>query len=629
MSLSLGNNFDLTMLDQNSLPWQQRILDAIRARVDDAIQHPLVIPTQPGGWWHQYVCPEHELPLIFETSSPDLHRCPMGCSYLGEKYDAAFRVFAHRHYAALARDAAVLYQNTADTQYLDASLEILSRYADLYEHFEGSKASEPWMLTGKAFHQALTEAIWVIPLIQAFERLHPTLTDMQTNFLEKTLLRPVANQLTEAHEKLVFQQNRLESNYNAWLIAALGCLGFALDDETLVERAIYGPGGFIPHLNAAVLPDGFEYEGSPYYHNFVNWAYTLLAENARKRGINLYAIEGEDGQSIQRMWSALASLAMSDGSIPFTGDGNYWQNSSFDAEFCEVYEVALARTGDLRYAWLLDCAYQRMETDRDTWTALTFANFDITASPRPKMNACYLGNIKLAVLRDSTNSDGFAALLRFGPPGSGHTHRDCLAPLLFPFSLDAGNPPYGVNTRRSWYQKSAAHNVVLVDGQSQARSDGQLLSWISEPGHSIVKASVDDAYPGVYFQRQVTLVEGQISDHASLSSEDERTFDWLFHTDVSITCEGVELFPVQGTLFDDGAAAFIRLVSQGNCADTLQATFEQNGQKYHLTLSSPNAMEIFLARSPQRGGINTGERYTLIARVQNHQTEFFANYERL
>ena len=127
--------------------------------------------------------------------------------------------------------------------------------------------------------------------------------------------------------------------------------------------------------------------------------------------------------------------------------------------------------------------------------------------------------------------------------------------------------------------------------------------------------------------RQIELKAGQISDHVSISAETKRTFDWLFHTDVALTCNGVRLSSVQGTLFNDGSASCIRLISQGSCADTLQVIFERDGQKYRLSLSSPHLMDIYLARSPKRGGINMGERHTLIARVRSRQADFFATYE--
>lgn len=609
--------------------WRENILAALRARVDGWIRRPLEIPAQAGGWWHQYVCPEHQLPLIFDLTSPTRHSCPEGDSYQGKSNDAGFRVFAHRHYSALARDAAFLYLVTSKQHYFETSFEVLSHYATLYRQFDGGNDSQDWMLAGKAFSQALTEAVWAVPLAQAFEALRPVLDPPQANRLASCLLMPVAEMLARAHDELVFTQGKLKSNYNAWLVAALGCLGFVLDDNSLVQRAIDGPGGFYNHLNAGVLPDGFEYEGSPYYHNFVVWAYTLLAETALQHGMDLYALRGSQGQSIQGMWHALASLAWPDGSISFLNDGNYWQSSSFDAELCEVYEIALARTGDPLYAWLLDCAYQRRGVKRDSWAGVMFAERDITASPRPALVSTCLENIGLGVLRDPEDLDGLTALLRFGPYGGSHSHRDCLSLLLFPYSLDAGNPPYGVEIRRSWYQQSAAHNVVIVGGQSQTPGDGHLLSWTSEPGRSAIWAAADEAYPGVKFSRRIALESGRISDHTSLSANAKSVFDWLIHADIAPHCENVQLGSAQGTLYPQGAGPFIRLVLQGACPGFLKVAFQLNEQTYRLRLSSPNPFEIFLARSPKRGGLAMDDRYTLIARVRGHQADFFAIYEKV
>lgn len=625
----VNDGINMLKTGQNTPIWQQEVLGALQTRVDVALRHPLLIPEQAGGWVHQYVCPEHGLPLIFDITSPSEYRCPRGDVWQGENLDAAFRVLVHRHYAALARDAAFLYQSTGVDIYFKTAFEIISHYANIYEHFNGGENSQPWMLSGKAFHQVLTEAIWTVPLVYTFDIIQTKLTPLQVDFLSNKLLKPIARTLTVAHDKLVFQQNNLKSNYNAWLIAALGCIGFSLKDKSLIERAVHGAGGFTAHLNVAILPDGFEFEGTPYYHNFVALAYTLLAEMAIKSGVNLYAIQGEKGQSIEKMWSALAMTMWADGNIPSLNDGSYWQNSNFDAELCEVYEVAFARIGDPRYAWLLGCAYHRREMERDVWTALAFGNQDISTGQPPAMHATCLKEIGLAFLRDSTNPDGLSALLRFGPYGGSHTHKDCLALLVFPFSQDAGNPPYGVDIRHSWYQQSAAHNTVMVDGQSQAACDGRLISWVEGDDCREVQAASDNVYSGVKFSRKVTLSDGKINDQTNLRSDGEHIFDWLLHTDVALDYADFILSPAQGPLFPDGAGAFIQLTSKGICAEKFQATIKSRGKNFCLTLSSPNPLEIILARSPKRGGVDMDERYTLIGRYQGRETDFLAQYEEI
>ena len=48
---------------------------------------------------------------------------------------------------------------------------------------------------------------------------------------------------------------------------------------------------------------------------------------------------------------------------------------------------------------------------------------------------------------------------------------------------------------------------------------------------------------------------------------------------------------------------------------------------YRLTLSASSPMEIFLGRSPQRGGINMDGRHTLVARVHGWWAYFHDIFE--
>jgi oligo-alginate lyase len=624
MNLLRLNNID----HYNALPWKKQILDSMRERVDQALQFRVDISPEPGGWWHQYVCPEHSLPLIFNLSSPDKHFCSAGDVYEGAEYDAAFRVFAHRHYADLARDSAVLFQVTSEHRYLDATLKILLCYADLYTGYKGNQQSQKWMTAGRVFQQALTEAIWTVPLAQSFVLVAEECSNQQSEHIKNNLLKSLTDVLLRAHRELI-KQDRLNSNYNAWLISGLGHLGFALNDNALVQLAIEEPGGFSAHLNAAILPDNMEHEGSPYYHNFVAWAYTLLAETALSHGINLYEVTGSQGQSIQGMWASLASLMWADGTIPFLDDGNYWQDSSFDRELCETYEIAFYHTEDERYAWLLNRAYQRQGTPRDSWAALSSANCNIQDTPQPVMRSSYLPDAGLAMLH-TDEPQNLAVLLRFGSCGGGHKHFDNLSIVLYPFSADAGNPPYGLDSRRTWYQRTPAHNTVLVNGQVQNKSTGKLISWTVDSNRTEAKASANDAYPGVEFSRKIAIQGKQIIDEVNLLASSHTTFDWLLHLDVPLDFENIELISMSETsLYSEGPASLLSVVSRTASTDEFSAVFIANDRTYRLTMSSPSPVEVFMAHSPKRGGIDMTRRYTLIVRKSGEQAQFHATYEML
>ncbi|MEW5718214.1 MAG: alginate lyase family protein, partial [Chloroflexota bacterium] len=505
------------------------------------------------GWVHDYACPDHWCALTFDPASPYAHCCPHGETRTGDQLDAAWRVLEHRRIANAARDLALIFALTDEHTYANAACEILMQYAHHYANYAGADSAPGWMLKGRVFQQALTEAIWTVPLTQAYDLIRISLYEEQDAQIVNALLRPIVGTLSPAQDDLVNQQKNLKSNYNAWLIAALGLLGYALRDPVLVERAIDGPAGFRAHLAAAILPDGFEHEGTPYYHNFVALGYTILAEAARAHERDLYAERGPAGQSIEAMWRAFATLAFLDGTIPQIGDGAYWLGSTFVAEICETYEVALARTNDNEFAWLLSQSYRGKP--RDTWTALLFAERDLADTPMPARKSACFSSVGIAVLRDHTNTQ--QVCVPFGAYAGAHSHLDRAALQVFPWATDPGNTPYGTTARAEWYRQTAAHNAIVVDGQTQAECQAQLLNFEVTPDTTILWLSADAAYSGVRLTRLITMANGIVKDSTLVDSDAEHTYDWIVHLDDECALADLVLEPVSGEFAETGAYRFV------------------------------------------------------------------------
>ncbi len=580
--------------------WAAGKLASMRARMDAWVAQPRAVPALPGGWMHEYVCPSHWNALVFNPDSPQSHRCPHGETHTGEKFDAAWRVHEHRRLVTTARDLALTCALTGEGAYANAARDILVQYADAYAGYAAAGDAQAWMLKGRAFHQALTEALWAVPIAHAFDLIHATLSPKDEVQIITRLLRPIVDTLTASQDELVLHQNQLKSNYDAWLIAALGCLGYALCDDALVEHAVEGPAGFRAHLAAAILPDGFEYEGSPYYHNFVALAYTLLAEAARANGRDLYAVRGPKGQSIQGMWHALASLAFVDGQLPVINDGAYWENGPFAAEICETYHIAHARTGDPEFAWLLD---RQGASKRVTWTTLLYADRDVAGAPQPPRASICLSSIGIAVLRDETQAQQVCAA--FGPYAGPHSHLDRLGIQIYPWATDPGTPPYGIDERVTWYQQTAAHNAVVVDGKSHAPCQGKLQSWHSTPNATTISLSADDAYVGVHFERVVTLNHGVVQDSVLLDSADEHTCDWIVHID--------------GECQDDSSVN----LSSGK----FQTIVQHASKRFGITLNASTPFEIIRAPSPASVQTPAQPRHMLTARSRARRVEFLMTSE--
>jgi hypothetical protein len=601
--------------------WAAEIFSFIRTCADSWVAHPALVPTLAGGWVHDYVCPEHWCALTFAQASPNAHRCSFGETRVGEILDAAWRVLEHRRIASAARDLALAYTITNDGTYADAARDILMQYAHNYSHYAGGSDARGWMLKGRVFNQALTEAIWAIPIAHAYDLIRAMLSPAQDALIANDLLRPIAATLTRAQQGELVHNPK--SNYNAWLIATLGVLGYALGDDALIERSLDSPAGFHAHLSAAILPDGFEYEGTPYYHNFVALAYTLLAEAARANGRDLYAERGPAGQSIEAMWSALASLAFADGSIPQINDGAYHSSGSFASEICETYEIAFARTNKPEFAWLLNQNYAHRP--RDVWSALLFAEHDITNTVMPPRESVCLQYIGIAVVRDDANAQEIC--VPFGPYAGSHSHLDRLGIQIFPWSTDPGTPLYGVEARAAWFQQTAAHNVVVVDGKAQAPCAGQLLNWIVSPDSTWLWLAADAAYPDVRFSRLLKLSKGVFTDSVLLDSESEHTYDCLIHLDGVCQFDGVTMSDTEDRLGNDGAYRFITFSARRNFVTGFQFTLRHADKMFQINLNSNVPFEIFFARSPARADAPSQPRQTIVARAQQRRANFLLTSE--
>ena len=214
--------------------WYETVVQSIKERVDAEFDY-LNLPDQPGGWIHKYIHPTSWMPLVYDGHQPTYHATADGAVMSGEDYDGGWRAWRHRELADWARDAGILYHLLEDSLYANAITKILLDYTTLYTRFRGDSDAEDWMLKGHAFNQALTEALWAVPLVQAYDLIRDTLSAEDNDVIVGQLLRPIADTLSSAHDNLI-NQNRLESNYTAWLLAGLGQLAFALDDKDLKQE---------------------------------------------------------------------------------------------------------------------------------------------------------------------------------------------------------------------------------------------------------------------------------------------------------------------------------------------------------------------------------------------------------
>lgn len=276
-----------------------------------------------GGWWHDYVCPTHGAELY--PAHDDIYPCKYGCTLQGETFTGAWVVLEHQARAREARLLARRFHAEGATADRDRALAILKDFATYYAEVAAGGASEraeAWMLKGKLFSQALTEAIWGVQIADAVLVLAD---DEHSRAVLGQHVAPMLGDLldtvAEAWHRLVVVREEPSSNYVAWLNAAganlsraLGVLGHRVGDPVAVSDLWLDR--MAAYLELAVDAQGWEWEGSTYYHLFVIRAALLSVH-----GIDPMNLPASMQARLAAMVAVLVRLASQDGGLPALHDG--------------------------------------------------------------------------------------------------------------------------------------------------------------------------------------------------------------------------------------------------------------------------------------------------------------------
>lgn len=457
----------------------------------------LHIPDRAGGWWHEYVCPVHGLELL--PAHNDSFPCPYGCVLTGEPYSGAWAVLAHQAAALSLRRLAAAGEADRDT-----AIDGLLRYADLYRRLGSATHpdAQPWMLSGRLFQQALTEAIWGTSIAHAVQTLAAVVDHKRLQPILE-LLRNVREGARESRQRLV-DRGDFRHNYTAWLNAAGASASRALAllgevDET--SDWITGRYGVADHAAAAIHEDGWEWEGSTYYHVFVLRAYFLAVRDCPQE-----TLPAGLRKRLDDMLTVVSAIANDNGVLPALHDTPY-SGSRWDDE--------------IRDLWLM--AGKLPDADRASRL---------------------FPDVGYAVLAGSR----YRAILDYGPHGGSHGHLDKLSLYLYGPTVSwqpaYGVPPYAHPLKRGYYRQTAAHPTLTVDGEEQREATGQLLYWRS--GLSTVVGASADVYDGVRFERHVRADPDQLIDVVRVTADRDRDFVLHLRTDVDaqsrLTADGYQTY---------------------------------------------------------------------------------------
>ncbi len=498
-------------------PWAKAALADLRKHVAAVRTDFPEPPFGVSGWGHDYYCEKDAGKLRYDPKKPKEHVCSKcGEVYTDERRNEAWVDSTYKRIHRAVRQAGILFRAADDREAADYGRRMLLWFAANYERFQvhGKHAGK-----GRIMGQSLCEATSLVDLTLGYWDLLPALSAADRETIAQRLLLPSA--------ALIHKQTTQIHNIHSWHNAAVGLIGLAVGNAGMVDAAVDGPHGLEAQIAKGVLADGFWYEGSIGYHFYTvsslrDFIVALDARGRRIRGMDRF----------RRMFEAPLDYACGDGVLPAINDG--WAGGGLAGE-APAYEMA-ARLwpDDPRIPAALAAFYR--SRPRTSEQALLFGPDTLPAAAGLPKRSALLPATGYAILRDG----GLEALLKFGPYGGGHDHLDRLMMLVYADGKeilpDLGTAGYGIKLNR-WFRSPAAHNMLVVDGKTQAKCGGVLSSFTSNR----VEASVADAYPGVVIRRTLAVHDGDLGDLVKAASAAEHTYDLFHHVRGTLESCSVEL----------------------------------------------------------------------------------------
>ena len=269
----------------------------------------------------------------------------------------------------------------------------------------------------------------------------------------------------------------------------------------------------VEQLRKQVRPDGVYFEQASYYHRYTTDFYIHLLILSR---LNNQPLEAVVEEKLKLLLDHLMYIMRPDGTTPLFGDDDGGRliilNQRPANDFRDTLSIgaALFKRGDYKFVsgepseemlWLLGPE--------------VLAGYENVRSVEPTHQSRAFADGGYYVMRDGWNSDANYLLFDCGPHGvmnAGHAHADALAIQVSangrPVLEDSGTYTYtGSQLERDLFRGSAAHNVLLVDGQPSSVPAGP-FSWYST-ANSTAKSWLSE--------RRFDFVEGQHDGYKRLA----------------------------------------------------------------------------------------------------------------
>ena len=481
----------------------------------------------------------------------------------------------HKQNFFIAQKAGVLYQILGDEKYAKYIRDMLFQYEAMYKDLP-LHPQERSYARGKLFWQCLNDSNWLVYMSQAYDAIYNYLSRDERQALETNLFRPFADFISIENPQFF---NRVH-NHSTWGIAAVGMIGLVMNDEELIQRALYGIDddglevggkdndggtikvegqrkGFFANLEEPFSPDGYYTEG-PYYQRYAMYPFLIFALAMENNRPDLKVLQHKDNVLLKGV-DALLNLSDADGEFFPLNDGQKGMS---------YYSASLVTAVDLAYFYgnkdpqLLSIVEKQGQVLlQESGLAAAIGVRDGKAKPYLKGSVNLSDGINgkqggIGVLRHG--NEDLTLVFKYAAQGLSHGHYDKLSFSLYEKGEEVlqdyglarfvnieqkGGGNY-LKENTTWAKTTIAHNTLSINQQKHFGGDYDVASQhhselftfdANKDNVKVVSATEENAYPGTFMHRTMAVIKEEsfekpyLLDIMRVTSDSENQYDLPFY----------------------------------------------------------------------------------------------------
>ena len=487
-------------------------------------------------------------------------------------YSGGYTHSRHKQNWFILQKAGVLYQILEDEKYAKYVKEMLMQYEALYKKLPLHPKTRSYA-RGKLFWQCLNDSNWLVYVSQAYDCIYNYLSEEERNKLETNLFRPFADHISVDSPQFYQRVH----NHSTWGNAAVGMIGLVMNDEDLIQRALYGikgkemdktakdddggfinkdgKAGFLANIEEPFSPDGYYNEG-PYYQRYAMYPFLVFAEGLHNVKPELKIFEYKEGVLLKSI-NALLNLSDADGDFFPLNDGqkgmSYYNSALVTAVDVSYHygnqDAGLLSIAKKQNSVLLDDSGLAVALGIKEGKAKPFNKKSINLSDGPQGKQGGVG-----ILRN----EAIELVFKYASQGSSHGHYDKLSYSLYENGEEVIQD-YGLSRfvnieqkgggnylkeNKTWAKQTIAHNTVTQNEISHYKGKYEIGSanhpdlhyfYVDNENVQVVSSKVANTYVGTDMHRTMAIIKDEdfekpfVLDIIRVVSKKANQYDFPFY----------------------------------------------------------------------------------------------------